>query len=72
MELWWWIGPLFGSSFVWACIWALIAVFLYMIDKNEKIPWIILIAIIPLILTLLATVAWLIAYVFWSIWSPYL
>ena len=72
MDLWWWIDPLFGSSLVWMCIWASIAGLLYKIDDgNEKVPWTIMIAIIPLVLTFLAIIAWLIAYVFWSIWSPY-
>lgn len=72
MELWWWIKPLFYSSFIWAIMFMIIASLFEKLDFFKIANCIYIIAAIPLLLELLSFILWVIIQIFYGIWSPYI
>lgn len=74
MELWWFLEPLFYTAFVILLIGGIIAL---IVDKATDgqgfaAPIIVTISAIPLIITILLAALWLVVWIFWVIWSPFI
>ena len=74
MELWWFLEPMFYTAFVILLIGWIIGL---IVDKATDgqgfaVPIIVTISAIPLIITILLGALWLVAWIFWVIWSPFI
>lgn len=74
MELWWFLEPLFYTAFVILLIGGIIAL---IVDKATDgqgfaAPIIVTISAIPLIITILLAALWLVIWLLWAIWSPFI
>lgn len=74
MEPWWFLEPLFNTAFVILLIGGIISL---IVDKATDgqgfaAPIIVTISAIPLIITILLGALWLVVWIFWVIWSPFI
>lgn len=74
MEPWWFLMPLFYTAFVILLIGGIIAL---IVDKATDgqgfaAPIIAMISTIPLVITMLLAALWLVVWIFWVIWSPFI
>lgn len=74
MELWWFLEPLFYTAFAILLIGGIISL---IVDKATDgqgfaAPIIVTISAIPLIITILLGALWLVVWIFWVIWSPFI
>lgn len=74
MELWWFLEPLFYTCMVISTIGALVAwIWDKATDGRFMAPAVIAtISAIPLIIWILLASIWLILWIFYAIWSPFL
>ena len=74
MEPWWFLEPIFFTCFVIASIGVFVAWIWYIITDGESMaPAVIAtISAIPLIIWLLLAIIWVILWMFYTIWSPFL
>lgn len=74
MELWWFLEPMFYTAFVILLIGGIISL---IVDKATDgqgfaAPIIVTISAIPLIITILLAALWLVVWIFWVVWSPFI
>lgn len=74
MEPWWFLEPLFNTAFAILLIGGIIGL---IVDKATDgqgfaAPIIVTISVIPLIITILLGALWLVVWIFWVIWSPFI
>lgn len=74
MEPWWFLEPLFYTAFVILLIgWIIALIVDKATDGQGFAPYIItMIAAIPIIITILLAALWLVVWIFWVIWSPFI
>lgn len=74
MQPWWFLEPLFYTAFAILLIGGIIAL---IVDKATDgqgfaAPIILTISTIPLIITILLAALWMVVWIFWVIWSPFI
>lgn len=72
MELWWWIPPTLKTGLVFLAAGLLIGKIVDRSGKQDAAVNIILLSSVPLAVSGLALLAWLLCNVFLAIWGPYL
>lgn len=74
MEPWWLLEPLFYTAFVILLIGYIIAQIVDKATDRQGFAALIIAAIstIPLIITVLLAALWLVVWIFWVIWSPFI
>lgn len=74
MEPWWFLEPLFNTAFAILLIGGIISL---IVDKATDgqgfaAPIIVTISAISLIITILLAALWLVIWLLWTIWSPFI
>lgn len=69
--MWWWIKPLFKTGLICALIDVIIFAVLHNV-KNNILVYIAFVLILPLGMSVCASIVWLLIEVFKEIWCPYL
>lgn len=74
MEPWWFLEPLFYTAFVILLIGYIIALIVDKATNGQGFAAHIIatISTIPLIITVLLAALWLVVWIFWVIWSPFI
>lgn len=74
MEPWWFLEPLFYTAFVILLIGHIIALIVDKATDGQGFAALIIakISTIPLIITVLLAALWLVVWIFWVIWSPFI
>lgn len=74
MEPWWFLEPLFYTAFVILLIGYIIALIVDKATDGQGFAALIIakISTIPLIITVLLAALWLVVWIFWVIWSPFI
>lgn len=72
VELWWWILPTFKTGLFFSAAGLIIGKIVDRADKPDTATNIVLISSLPLVVSGLALLVWLLCNVFLAIWGPYL
>lgn len=74
MEPWWFLEPMFYTAFLILLIGGIISLIVDKITDGQGFaaPIIVTISTIPLIITILLAALWLVVWIFWVVWSPFI
>ena len=69
-ELLWWVEPLFETGLI-LFLFAGVIAFVTLKSSSDVWLWIIVILLLPLFISIAATIIWGVSRAFWFIWEPY-
>ena len=72
VELWWWLDPFMYTSIVIFIIGMILCVIMCKMEFSSAGVIVFILCSIPFAVSVLSYLAWLLCWMFWTIWDPYL